>query len=65
MLEFEVRNKMQLRAAIIAAAQDSDALAKAVPATIRWGTTVYRFGNGISPARKRELLRNIQRSRGI
>ena len=65
MLEFEVQNKTQLRAAVIAAAQDSEVLALAMPATIRWGTTVYRFGNGISPARKRELLRNIQRSRGI
>ena len=65
MLEFEVQNKMQLRAAIIAAAQTSEAEAQATPATIRWGKTVYRFGNGISPARKRELLRNIQRSQGI
>lgn len=65
MLEFEVQNKTQLRAAIIAAAQDSEVLALAMPATIRWGKTVYRFGNGISPARKRELLRNIRRSRGI
>lgn len=65
MLEFEVQNKKQLRAAIIAAAQTSEALALPMAATIRWGTTVYRFGSGISPARKRELLRNIQRSRGI
>ena len=65
MLEFEVQNKTQLRAAIIAAAQDSEVLALAMPATIRWGKTVYRFGNGISPARKEQLLRNIRRSRGI
>lgn len=65
MLEFEVQNKTQLRAAIIAAAQTSEAEAQATPATIRWGKTVYRFGNGISPARKRELLRNIKHSRGI
>ena len=65
MLEFEVQNKTQLRATIIAAVQTSEAEAQATPSTIRWGTTVYRFGNGIAPARKRELLRNIRRSRGI
>jgi len=61
MLEYEVNNRSGLIAAIEAATQPTFEAARENPVVIKNGSATYKFPNGISEVRGKELLANIRK----
>ena len=61
-LEYEVTSRAQFVAAVKAACRASYAEARNTPVTIKNGTTIFRFKEGIQEDRGLRIIRNIQRT---
>jgi hypothetical protein len=56
-----VTSKAQMVAALRAAAHPTFEQARKDPVTIRWGTTLFKFKEGIHTTRAEEIIKNILR----